>query len=216
MSVRTLRVERAVNELANDLPPGVASEEDVDEHMRRLVEDYGLSVDRAQAATRHYLTATREGVAASLVSQLSRTADTPPTREAIVAELERLETWGVPLGDAFEVIRREHDRTVRTARDRADRDDHADPADPLRGVPRGATDAEVAAAIPGLDDQSWTSEADLADPDPDDHDILDAETRETRDSSSAARPRTASRATIVARLTSTVRTARRWLPGQSS
>lgn len=213
MSARTLRVERAVNELANDLPAGVASEEDVDEHMRRLVEDYGLSVDRAQAATRHYLTATREGVAARLVSQLSRTADTPPTRETIDADLELLETWGVPLGDASEVIRREHDPAVRTDRDRADPADHADLADPRRGVPRGATDAEVAAAIPGLDDQSWTSESDLADPNPDDHDILDADARET---ASTDRPQTASRATIVARLTATVRTARRWLPGQQS
>lgn len=208
MSARTLRVERAVNELANDLPAGVASEEDIDEHMQRLVEDYGLSVDRAQAATRHYLTATREGVAGRLVSQLSRTADTPPTRDAVVADLEFLETWAVPLGDASEVILREHGQTVRTDRDRADPADHADPADPRRGVPWGATDAEVAAAIPGMDDQSWTSESDLADPTPDDHDILDADARETSASTSTA--------TIVARLTSTVRTARRWLPGQQS
>jgi hypothetical protein len=202
MTERILRIERAVNELMNDLPAGVASKDVVDEHMQRLVEDYGLSVDRAQTATRQYLTATREGVAEYLVVQLAQTSETPPTRDAVVADLDFLAEWRVPLGDASEVIRRKYGP--------ADPDDPA-PADSATGVPTGATDAEVAAAIPSLDDHEWPSTSDLADPDPDDQDILDAEARATSDAPTAPSRRRSWRATIVARLASTVRTARRWL-----
>jgi hypothetical protein len=119
MNAQSLRVKRAVNELMNELPAGVASKDDVDEHMQRLVEDYGLSVDRAQEATRQYLTTTREGVAEYLITQLARTSETPPTRDAIIADLEFLASWHVPLGDAVEIVRRQYD-----------------PADPTVGSPR--------------------------------------------------------------------------------
>jgi hypothetical protein len=200
MTERMLRIERAVNELMNDLPAGVASKDVVDEHMQRLVEDYGLSVDRAQTATRQYLTATREGVAVYLVAQLAQTFETPPTRDAVVADLEFLAEWRVPLGEASEVVRRKYDP--------ADPDDPT-PADSATGVPTGATDAEVAAAIPSLDDHEWSSTSDLADPD--DQDILDTEARATSDAPTAPSRNRSWRATIVARLASTVRTARRWL-----
>ena len=200
MTERMLRIERAVNELMNDLPAGVASKDVVDEHMQRLVEDYGLSVDRAQTATRQYLTATREGVAVYLVAQLAQTFETPPTRDAVVADLEFLAEWRVPLGEASEVVRRKYDP--------ADPDDPT-PADSATGVPTGATDAEVAAAIPSLDDHEWSSTSDLADPD--DQDILDTEARATSEAPTAPRRNRSWRATIVARLASTVRTARRWL-----
>jgi hypothetical protein len=206
MTEQTLRIERAVNELMNELPAGVASKEDVDEHMQRLIEDYGLSVDRAQAASRHYLTTTRERVAACLVSQLAQTTDTPPSRDAVVADLELLADWRVPLGDAYEVVRREYEP--------ADSDDldPAAPDDQRTGFSRGATDAEVAAAIPDLDTNSWTSESDFADPDLDDHDILDADAGATGDHPAAARARAESRATIAGRLSSIVRIVHRWLP----
>ena len=204
MTERTLRIERAVNELMNDLPADVASEDIVDEHMQRLVADYGLSVDRAQTATRQYLTASREGVAEYLVTHLARRTETPPTRDAVVKDLEFLANWSVPLEDASAVIRRKYDPA-----DPAD----PDPADPNSavGVPAGATDAEVAAAISSLDDHEWSSTSDRADPDPDDPDILDADARETGDGTAAPTNRRSWRTRIVARLASTVRTARRRL-----
>ncbi|WP_123538959.1 hypothetical protein [Halosimplex salinum] len=203
MTERTLRIERAVNELMNDLPADVASEDIVDQHMQRLVADYGLSVDRAQTATRQYLTASREGVAEYLVTHLARTTETPPTRDAVVEDLEFLANWSVPLEDASAVVRRKYDPV-----DPADPDSGLDSA---TGVPTGATDAEVAAAIPSLDDHEWSSTSDRADPGPDDSDILDADSRETDDGTAAPTYRRIWRTRIVARLASTIRTARRRL-----
>ncbi|WP_049987565.1 hypothetical protein [Halobellus rufus] len=203
MTERTLRIERAVNELMNDLPADVASEDIVDEHMQRLVADYGLSVDRAQTATRQYLTTSREGVAEYLVTHLARTTETPPTRDAVVKDLEFLANWSVPLEDASAVVRRKYDPAAPADPDSA--------PDSATGVPTGATDAEVAAAIPSLDDHEWSSTPDRADPGPDDSDILDADSRETDDGTAAPTYRRIWRTRIVARLASTVRTARRRL-----
>ena len=208
MTERTLRIERAVNELMNDLPADVASEDIVDQHMQRLVADYGLSVDRAQTATRQYLTASREGVAEYLVTHLARTTETPPTRDVVIEDLEFLANWSVPLEDASAVVRRKYDPADPADPDPADPDSAPDSA---TGVPTGATDAEVAAAIPSLDDHEWSSTSDRAHPGPDDSDILDADSRETDDGTAASTYRRIWRTRIVARLASTIRTARRRL-----
>lgn len=204
MTERTLCIERAVNELMNDLPADVASKDIVDEHMQRLVADYGLSVDRAQTATRQYFTASREGVAEYLVTHLARTTESPPSRDAVVEDLEFLANWSVPLEDAFAVVRRKYDPADPTDPDLAD-------PDSATGVPTGATDAEVAAAIPSLDDHEWSSTSDLADPNIDDPDILDADARETSDGTAIPIYRRRWRTRVVAHLASMVRTTRRTL-----
>jgi len=115
--------------------------------MQRLVADYSLSVDRAQTATRQYLTASREEVAEYLVTHLVRTTETPPTRDAVVEDLEFLANWSVPLEDASAVVRRKYDPADQADPDLVGLDSDPDSA---TGVPTGATDAEVAAAIPSL------------------------------------------------------------------
>ena len=197
MTARTLRVERAISELTSELPVGVASREVVEAHMHRLVEDYGLPVAQAQDATWTYLTSNREAMAGCLVTQLAQTTETPPTRDAVVAGLELLGAWHVPLADAYDVVRREYDPA-----------DPADPTDLTNGVPQGATDAEVAAAVPVLDDPLEPTERDQVDLDSADQ-IIDADAGDT-----APRTQSELRAMIVERVVSIAEAARRWLVGR--
>ena len=200
MTARTLRVERAISELTCELPVGVASQEVVEVHMHRLVEDYGLPVAQAQDATRTYLTSNREAMAGSLVTQLAQTTETPPTRDDVVADLELLGAWHVPLANAYDVVRREYDP--------ADPTNLADTADQTSGVPQGATDAEVAAAVPVLDDPLEPTEDDHVDPDSADQ-IIDADASDT-----APRTQPALRAMTVERVVSITKAARRLLIGR--
>lgn len=191
MTARTLRIERAISELTSELPVGVASREVVEAHMHRLVEDYGLPIAQAKDATRTYLTSNREAMAGCLVTQLAQTTETPPTRDAVVADFELLGAWHVPLADAYDIVRREYD-----------------PGDPVSGVPRGATDAEVAAAVPVLDDPLEPTECDQVDLDSADQ-IIDADAGDT-----APRTQPKLRAMIVERIVSIAKAGRRWLVGR--
>ena len=139
------RIQLTVAQLAKQLPPSLASPEAIDAHLRRLIIDYGLPAEAARHAAKTYFTKSREGMAARLVTELeaANTEKVVPPRWQLVADLELLSRWEVPLEDAHDVVFRAYAEEEVS--------DASSGSRPLHE----ATDEEISDAVPTLNDPDF-------------------------------------------------------------